>query len=197
MRDEGVIKFEGRWQKTAAFGAEELQDLIGCRNELYRRGLIGVYPDGIGYGNLSRRGNSSRRFLISGSQTGHLPQAGPQHFTLVTDYDVKRNRLECRGPVQASSESLTHAMIYEIFPTVQAIIHVHSAALWGKLKNHIPTTGAEIPYGTPQMALEIKRLAVETDLGKRGILAMAGHEDGIITFGADLESAWRVIKELF
>ena len=189
LRDEGVIKFECRWQKAPALSGSGIQDLIRFRNALFQRGLIGVYPDGIGYGNLSRRKAEGNQFIISGSQTGHLPEAGAGHFSLVTGYDMACNRVDCRGPVKASSESLTHAMIYETLPDAQAVIHVHSSALWKKLKGRIPTTGAKIPYGTPQMAREIQRLAAETDLRQRGILVMAGHEDGVIAFGKNLAEA--------
>ena len=48
-------------------------------------------------------------------------------------------------------------------------------------------------YGTPQMALEIKRLAEECFLRDHGILVMAGHDDGIITFGKNLAEAYAIL----
>ncbi len=192
-RDEGVIKFECRWQEAPPLAMADLSEIISVRNELFTRGLIGVYPDGIGYGNLSVRSKPAPGFIISGTQTGPLSQAGTEHFTHVTAYNVAANRIECRGPLKASSESLTHAMIYETFPEIHAVIHVHSPALWKKLMHRVPTTSAEIPYGTPQMAQEIKRLAAETRLAQEGILVMAGHEDGVITMGKDLASARQIL----
>ncbi|OGW72551.1 MAG: hypothetical protein A2Y02_02480 [Omnitrophica bacterium GWA2_52_12] len=193
-RDEGVIKFECRWQEAPPLALADLSELIPVRNELFTRGLIGVYPDGVGYGNLSIRRTPAPGFIISGTQTGHLAKIGAEHFTLVSDCDIPANRLECRGPLKASSESLTHAMLYETFPEVCAVIHVHSPALWKKLLNRVPTTSAAVPYGTPQMAWEIKRLAAESSLAKKGILVMAGHEDGVITMGKDLADARQVLR---
>ncbi len=195
MRDEGVIKFECCWDKAPPLPAADLESLIQTRNELFMRRLIGVYPDGIGYGNLSVHRRPVPGFIISGTQTGHLATLRAEHFTRVTTYNVAENRVECRGPLKASSESLTHAMIYETLPEVAAVIHVHSRALWEKLMNHVPTTSAAVPYGTPQMAKEIKRLAAKTPLRERGLLVMAGHEDGIITMGKDLAAARKILFE--
>ncbi len=48
--------------------------------------------------------------------------------------------------------------------------------------------------GTPGMALEMFRLFEEENLGDRKILAMAGHEDGIICFGGSLDEAGQVLS---
>ncbi len=194
MRDEGVIKFGSNWKKEEALPEVRIKELIQIRKKLFDLNLIGVYPDGIGYGNLSLLLEPEKQFVISGSQTGHLSEVTPQHFSLVTSYSVARNQINCRGPIQASSESLTHAMIYETFMGVKAVIHVHSPLLWKQMLNKVPTTGTQIAYGTPQMAREIKRLADETDLRQSKILVMAGHEDGIITFGKNLDEAFTLIQ---
>lgn len=194
MRDEGVIKFSCNWKKAEALPESRVKELIQIRQKLFDLNLIGVYPDGIGYGNLSLLLEPEKQFVISGSQTGHFPKVTPHHFSLVTSYSVARNQINCRGPIQASSESLTHAMIYETFAGVKAVIHVHSPLLWKQMLNKVPTTGTQIAYGTPQMAREIKRLADETDLRQSKILVMAGHEDGIITFGKNLDEAFTLIQ---
>ncbi len=53
----------------------------------------------------------------------------------------------------------------------------------------VPTSNPDVPYGTPQMAKEMFRLFDEENLGVEKILVMAGHEDGIIYFGKDLDEA--------
>ena len=78
-------------------------------------------------------------------------------------------------------------------PEIQAIIHVHDYPLWAYLMDEVPTTKRETPYGTPEMALEMERLLWESDLRQRKILIMAGHEDGIISFGTDLAEAYAVL----
>ena len=195
MKDEGVIKFACRWKKTPPLSRETVADLIVYRGRLYRRGLIGCDPDGIGFGNLSIRLAQGHQFLISASQTGHLPAVDARHFVTVVDYRVEKNWLACEGPAEASSESLTHALIYEVFPDAAAVIHVHHHEAWQRLQSQVPVSRKDVPYGTPQMAGEIRRLANESRLREEKILVMGGHEDGIVAFGKDLSDAYsRLIR---
>jgi methylthioribose-1-phosphate isomerase len=188
IRDEGVIKFDCRWYRAPALDARVLDKLISYRQRIHAINLIGVYPDGVGFGNISVRADEG--FIISGTQTGHIANIAPEHFCIVEKYNINENWVDCSGPIKASSESLTHAVIYEIFPEANAVIHVHHAAAWRRLQNKFPTSGASVPYGTPAMAAEVRRLAKQSDLPQRQVLIMAGHEDGIISFGEDLEQAW-------
>jgi hypothetical protein len=57
--------------------------------------------------------------------------------------------------------------------------------------NEAPTTSKAADYGTPEMANEIIQLFKRTDVPK--IIAMAGQEAGILTFGKDLEGAFAVL----
>jgi ribulose-5-phosphate 4-epimerase/fuculose-1-phosphate aldolase len=150
----------------------------------------------VGYGNLSVRAEGFPRFIISGTQTGHIARTNASHYALVTDYDIDANCVTCEGPVQASSEALTHAAIYELDESIAAVVHIHSEPLWRALKDRIPTTGSDVAYGTPAMAREFKRLYVETDLPARAIAVMAGHPEGIVAFAADIEQATRKVLAL-
>ena len=47
----------------------------------------------------------------------------------------------------------------------------------------------DVAYGTPEMADAVRRLFVESDLPQKRIFGMAGHEDGIVTFGRNAEDA--------
>lgn len=189
MNGEGSVKYtcERIVAPPAAFeGFEELNE---CRNRLHELGLIGVYPDGIGYGNISLREGRSPRFHISGAGTGHLPKLGLEHYARVLDFDFARNWVKCEGPVQASSESMTHAAVYLAAPEAAAVIHVHDLGLWQRLLDRVPTTSPTVEYGTPKMAAEIGRLFCESDVRERKIIAMAGHREGLVTFGARIEEA--------
>ncbi len=189
MRDEGIIKFDCRWTDGRAPVGELVSELIEYRQRLFNLNLIGVYPDGIGFGNISARSPGANEFFISASQTGHISPASFEHFSIVTKYSIEQNWLECHGPLKASSESLTHAMIYQAFPDVNAVIHVHHDLNWQRLQNLVPTTAARVAYGTPAMAAEVERLAREAQLAEHRIMIMAGHEDGIISFGQNLSEA--------
>ena len=71
MQAESIIKFNCKWFKVQPLEKELLKEIIFWRNKLYELKLIGVYEDGIGYGNISIR-YEQNKFIISGSQTGHV-----------------------------------------------------------------------------------------------------------------------------
>ena len=197
MIDEGVVKYSCEWVLGEKVDIESLQSLIEWRNYIHQLGLIGVYDNGIGFGNISIRISGTLQFIISGSQTGHLPQLEPEHYTVVTDFNIEQNHLTCCGPIQASSESLTHAAIYSVQPQINAIIHVHHPQLWRSLLYQIPTTRKQVQYGTPAMAAEMFRLFAEENLSQQKILVMAGHEDGFLTFGKDLNEAGEILMQYY
>lgn len=188
MKETGVIKFNCNWIKSEPMNADLLIDLNFWRDKMFDLGFIGVNEDGIGYGNMSIR-STENQFIITGSATGKERKLSNQHFTNVIDYDLEKNSLTALGPIIASSESLTHAVIYEYDKNINAVIHIHNLALWEKLMNKIPTTKKSVEYGTPAMAKEIIRLFDETNLANEKMLVMAGHEEGIISFGKNLNEA--------
>ncbi len=192
--DEGYIKFNCERIPSDDIPLDKVAALNMYREIMYNKGLIGMYPDGIGFGNISIRCDENT-FLISGTATGGIPVLDKSHYSLVTDYNLQTNRLICKGPINASSESLTHALIYESSPSTNAIIHIHNLALWNQLMHKVPTSDNLVPYGTPEMAKEIKRLFEETSLSNEKIMVMGGHEEGIISFGKNLEEAANVLLE--
>lgn len=196
MIDEGYTKYECEWRRGPAPDGAAIDELNAWRNRLHDAGLIGYYAEhGVGFGNLSVRGDRPRTFVISGTQTGHIARTGTEHYALVTGYDIDGNRVVCEGPVQASSEALTHAAIYELDSGVGAVVHVHSATLWQALIHRLPTTAADVAYGTPEMAREFRRLYRDTPFARDGVAVMAGHEEGIVAFGAYVaEAATRILE---
>ncbi len=211
MIDEGYIKYRCDWIKEDIVSPDAVIDLTRYRNALHQLNFIGEYPNGIGFGNISQRSSigetftqpnfSSPRqlsvaevpFLITGTQTGHLPTLTPADYALVTACHPTQNTLTCKGLRKASSESLTHGVIYSAHPAIGAIIHVHHPQLWKHLLHQVPTTDETVPYGTPEMAVETQRLFQETPLLQQKIFVMAGHEDGVVTFGETLQTAYRVL----
>ena len=197
MIDEGYTKYECDWRLAPPLPATAIGELNAWRNRLHEQGLIGYYPEhGVGFGNVSVREDNSNRFIISGTQTGHIAITGEQHYARVTGCDVAANRVVCEGPVQASSEALTHAAIYALDPDIRAVVHVHDADLWHALIDRVPTTSRDISYGTPEMAREFQRLYEDTDFRVRGIAVMGGHDEGIVAFGSDISQAAERILHL-
>lgn len=193
--DEGVVKYASCWTKGPAPDADLARLLETWRRPLFDAALLGWDAEhGVGYGNISVRARTCGRFVISGTQTGGLAATGPEHYALVTDYDIEANSVSCSGPVQASSESLTHAAVYELDLEIGGIVHIHSRQLWQTWHGRLPTTAPEIAYGTPAMAREIARLFREGGMAAAGVAVMAGHEDGLISFGTTLgEAAARML----
>jgi ribulose-5-phosphate 4-epimerase/fuculose-1-phosphate aldolase len=176
---------------TAPF--EALAELNACRRKLLEQRLIGVASNGVGFGNLSVRDGSTASFYITGSATGGLPDLPPTDCVRVVAFDFAKNWLRYEGAAIPSSESLTHAAIYESDASTSAVIHCHDSVLWRTLLDRAPTTSKAVAYGTPEMAYEIMRLFTKSDVRSRQIFVMAGHEGGIVAFGKNLEETFDVL----
>ena len=177
--------------EITAFGG--LAELNAYRRKLLDLRLIGVDPNGIGFGNVSVRDGATDNFYITGSATGGMHELTLADCAKVVECDFERNRIRYEGSALPSSESLTHAAIYESDATAGAVIHCHRSKLWEAVLNKAPTTSKTAQYGTPGMANEIMQLFTRTDVQSRKIVVMAGHEAGILTFGKDLEEAFAVL----
>jgi ribulose-5-phosphate 4-epimerase/fuculose-1-phosphate aldolase len=154
---------------------------------------MGLDSNGVGFGNLSVRDGVTGNFYITGSATGDLPELTPADCVRVVEYDFARNWLRYEGAAIPSSESLTHAAIYESDPSTSAVIHCHDSVLWTTLLCRAPTTSETVAYGTPEMAYEIMRLFAVSDVRNTQILVMAGHEGGIVSFGKNFGAAFEVL----
>jgi L-ribulose-5-phosphate 4-epimerase len=187
------IKFTCEHAVTPPVRFARFDELNQYRSKLRQLGLIGVGANGIAFGNLSVKVDANG-FFITGSGTGGIPELAPTDCAKVVAYDFARNWLRCEGPAIASSESLTHAAVYESEPTAGAIIHCHNSKLWLALLDHAPTTSKQVEYGTPEMAYEVRRLFKTSDVNAKRIFVMAGHEGGIVAFGKNLEEAFAVLE---
>ena len=194
MKDEGVIKFKYNWKQEPPMPSELITELSVWRDKLYRTGLIGQDGNGIGYGNISCR-LERNIFIITGSGTGSLEKLNVEHYTKVTAYDFAENSLTMAGPIKASSESLTHAAVYETAPLLNAVFHIHHPVLWEQLLANLPSTAPGVEYGTSAMAVEIARLLRDPAVLAQGIMAMGGHREGILAFGKNPDSTGRVIDK--
>ena len=187
------VKFTYQCARPDVASFEAIAELNTYRRKLLEQRLIGVDSNGVGFGNLSVRDGVSGNFYITGSATAGLPELTPTDCVRVVAYDFAKNWLCYEGAAIPSSESLTHAAIYESDPTISAVIHCHDSVLWRTRLDRVPTTSKAIAYGTPEMAYEIRRLFEETDVHSRKILVMAGHEGGIATFGKNFQQAFDIL----
>jgi len=203
MQEEGVIKFDLRYMYAAPETMAPPAALNVWRNRLWDLQLIGQQAGrygGLGYGNVSRRTEAPeitairREFIISGSQTGGLARLDARHYSLVTDWDVQRNRVIARGPVRPSSEALTHGALYDQHDDIRVVFHVHSPAIWRAAERlGLIRSDPAVAYGTPEMAHEIVHLFRDADISRAALFVMGGHEDGVIAFGTSEEAAGTVL----
>ena len=193
MSETGSVKFTCQQVAVEISRFAGFAELNRYRRKLLELGMIGVNASGIGFGNLSIRNGATSRFYITGSATGGISELMPANCAKVVAYDFARNWLQCEGSAVASSESLTHAAVYESDPTARAVIHGHDMKLWAALLDKAPTTPKRVEYGTPEMAYAVRRLFEATDVEKRKIFVMAAHDGGLVTFGRDLQDAFRIL----
>lgn len=206
MTSEGVIRFQAN-HRTApldlARHGETAARLLAWREVLARLGLVGQEAGrygGAGYGNVSARvgppaaARHARSFLITGTQTSGLACADPALLCVVERWDPERNQVASHGPAMPSSESLTHGSLYDLGAHIRFVFHAHAPLLWhAAAALRLPTTPREVEYGTPEMARAVASLWRSSSLPDRQILAMGGHEDGIVTFGRSAEEAGEVL----
>lgn len=191
---EGVVKFNCHWNQSGPVISDEQYEIINYWREiLFNMDLIGAYENGVGFGNISMRIRGGNQFVITGSATGEIPELEPGHYVKVTSFNIEDNAVQCVGPLKASSESLTHAAIYSADQGVNAIIHVHSIALWNDLIYKVPTTNPGMDYGTPGLAKDVSRLFGESDVIEKRIIVMAGDRAGLLTFGHDMDEAVNIL----
>ncbi|MEM9304531.1 MAG: class II aldolase/adducin family protein [Pseudomonadota bacterium] len=194
---EGVIKFQLDHRAGESVAPASVRSLTAWRALLHRLGLVGQDParyGGYGFGNVSVR--VAAGFIISGTQTGApewLPIEGWAHVTVV---DLSANAVRSEGPVRPSSEALTHAACYALEPTIAAVLHVHCPELWAAAETlGLAETPADVAYGTPAMATAVRTAHVQAALGDRGLIAMGGHEHGIVSFGPSVAIAGSLLVE--
>lgn len=196
---EGVIKFRLRFTRKTPPDYDRVRELNSWRRILYLNKLIGRDSgryNGAAYGNVSQRiephtsTRSKRRFIVTGTQTGGLEHLTPKHYSVVLKCNPKQNLVVAEGPIEPSSESMTHGAVYDSDDSIRFVFHAHSPQIWGLSKRlGIPMTGKTAEYGTPEMAEEVEGLFGESDVKDKRIFSMGGHRDGVMTFGRTSEEA--------
>ena len=196
MANEGYVKYSAEHTTAPPIETPLWTELNEARSRLYRLGLVGSLPNGVGFGNLSIRLQGDE-FLISGTGTGVLPVLGPEKYCLVKSFDLEQNCVVSIGPVQASSESMTHGAVYRSCRMVHCVIHIHSRAIFdGMVRDNYPATPENATYGTPEIALAIGNCVRELG-GDEGTIVLLGHDEGVVAYGPSLEKAVALVQELY
>jgi hypothetical protein len=195
--EEGIISFAiAQWQQHPLDEFAGYGTLEQWRRILQQKHLIGRDTQGISYGNVSLR-HPQGGFVITSSQQAHLPHLAPDQYTWVTHYDWEAHTLCCVGTFPPSSESGTHHTLYQVHPALGAVLHVHNSGLWHYLLGQGWHTDPAIAYGTAAMAVNVAQLyGAIADPFTRPVLAMGGHQDGILSFGATVDDAGTALMEV-
>ncbi len=197
MIDDGYIKFNCNWLKqTIDILNADFKTINQWREKLYKLGLIGMYDNGIGFGNLSLR-ITQKEFLITGSATGEKPILTIDDYAIVNDWSIEKNEIACHGLIRASSESLSHAALYESDPEINAVIHIHSKKMWNDYYDKLPTSPKDFSYGTPEIGLSLKKLLNQAKSKNIKVMIMGGHTDGLISYGSEMKEAGNAIFSYF
>jgi hypothetical protein len=191
MKD-GIIKYNFDFTPSEPLEDHLWKDIEQIRKRLYALKLIGINDEGIGYGNISQRVDKYS-FVITGTQTGDLATLTNRHYSLIQKYNNEEFYLKSSGAIKPSSEALTHATIYNLSDDIKAVIHIHNKKLWDFMLENNYKKSDNVPYGSPQMIEEVKRIYNNSNPLENPKFVMAGHEEGIISFGRDLKEAEKIL----
>ncbi len=194
---EGVIKFNIKQLIKQEIDID-ISDIENVRSQLLKMNLIGHNKQlNLGFGNISKR-IDKEKFIITGSQTGELPNLKKKDYVLITEADFKTNSVIAKGLIKPSSESLTHAAFYYNSDKYNAVIHIHNLKLWKSLiNNNYLSTPEDGLYGSEKLwhsIIDILNNNINSDIIT---IVMKGHEEGIITAATSLKLALEEIIKIY
>ncbi len=188
-----LIEYGGELQNLgllpAPFKLEEVltEDLI---REVYR--LYEVKA--LSYGNLSVRNTSdpsqqnSFWMTARGVNKAQLKGVG-QDILLVTGLNESNGHMQVSVPavydrrVRVSVDAIEHHMIYQRFPKINAVVHVHA---W---IDGVVCTSQNYPCGTLEMANEMIELLKTTDCPEKAEVGLKNH--GLTLTGGSLDEIFQ------
>jgi ribulose-5-phosphate 4-epimerase/fuculose-1-phosphate aldolase len=199
---EGSIRFAYALEPPVGAVADPalLAALSGWREVFKRLGLLGQDParyGGQGFGNVSGRDpQRPREFVITASQTGATPGLTDDDLVRITHSNPVRFWVDAVGHRPPSSETLTHAVIYQADPAVGWVFHVHCPDIWQRAAElALPLTAEDVPYGSPAMAEAVSQLLSQHQAGP-AVFVTLGHQDGVFACGADADQAGGALLSL-
>jgi L-fuculose-phosphate aldolase len=139
-------------------------------------------------GNLSIRLGDGFFISASGSNLGFIEE---KELIFVERCDVKAECVVYHGPMEPSSESIMHWLIYRNRPEAQAIIHAHDefATRPELLVGVVEESEREEPYGT----VELAHMAVATFQRAERIIVLRNH--GYVAIGPDLDGTCDLVVD--
>lgn len=167
-----------------------IQEILNERDLRHVYKLYGI--TGLSYGNLSTR-HDEKSFWMTGRgvNKANLTTIG-RDILLITGFNEKRECIVCSVPrgsdkkARASVDAIEHFLIYEKFPQVGAIVHVHA---W---MDGVSSTQQNYPCGTLELAQEVLSLVSRAPDPSRAVVGLKNH--GLTITGHDLDEIFERVQ---
>ena len=202
MAEDGTIRFAYSLEQPVGpiTGISTLESLAGWRAVLKRLAVLGQDADrygGAGFGNLSSRDlERPEELVITASQTAGAPALFEESLVRITHCNPARFWVDAIGHQPPSSETLTHATIYQAAPEIEWVFHVHSPEIWQRHADlELPATPEEVTYGSPAMA-EAVSLLLSRHRARPLVFVTLGHEDGVFACGGSADETGSVLVRM-
>ncbi len=138
-------------------------------------------------GNVSVRVSNSILITAGGMDLGNL---GEFDIVNVRNYNKENNTVIVAGDKEPSSETIMHWLIYQNYPKVNAVVHVHDPLILDKIEiaevMGLGITEHEEPYGTLELAEQVLNV-----LKKSNYVVLRNH--GSVAVGKNLKEAVNLI----
>jgi len=172
-----------------------LQEVLSKEDAKHRYDSFGT--KGLSYGNLSVReiipeiGENSFWMTARGVDKGQLKGIG-HDIVLVTGFDATVGVImvsvppEHKPDIHASVDAIEHAMIYNEYREIGAVVHVHA---W---MEGIVSSRQVTPCGTRELAENAVRMLSQTKDPSRAVIGLKNH--GITITGQNLKEIFNRVK---
>jgi hypothetical protein len=194
--EDGVIKYQLEFNQSKPIDWQVCAEIEEVRVRLYELGLIGVYENGIGYGNISQLIDGTNKFVITGTQTGDKTNLEAKDYSLIESIDIDTFKTTATGATKPSSESITHATIYQLSNEIKSVIHIHSESLWHYMIENNYLATSDVEYGSIDMVKDVINIYKNQDALDQPIFVMKGHFEGIVIFGKSILEAEKILYSL-
>jgi hypothetical protein len=189
-------KFKYNLKLSAAIDESLYIDLEKWRTLFYKMGLIGEYPTKrIEFGSISRRVKlDDDSFIINGSSTGNLANLAGAHYTKVIKCDLKRTSIQATGPISPCLQTYIHHAVYESYPQINYIFHIHQKKLW----SYLETNGYEVIESNIEKNSSLMTNSIQASIRnkKNGIFRLKNETLGMMAFGSSAEEVGKFILEI-
>lgn len=177
------VKFHTIFLKKEAHKGKLNKKLIEIGEKIAEHKLNGD----MGWGNISYRKENG--FVINATKES-IGKLNGKKLVFVKSADWKKKSVKVIGLKEPSSECFMHAAAYELRKDINVVLHLHDDLVLKHSKElRVKETKVEKPYGTIELAKEIKKV-----LGKENCIAIKNH--GILALGKNSDKAFELALKM-